>query len=75
MLVRQKQRVEPVQQLVLERFKNQLKSRLPRQDLGTGDGIDSHAVLALAVQLHEPLPHVRQLERQRWRFRFGRRTV
>lgn len=75
MLVRQKQRVEPVQQLVLERLNGDAVARLPGEDFRAGDGVDGHAVLPLAIELREPFPDMGQLERQRWRRLFGRRAV
>lgn len=64
MLVRQKQCIEPIQQLVLERLDGDAVARLPGENLSTRDRVDGHAVLALAIELGKPLPHVDQFERQ-----------
>lgn len=65
-----KQRIEAIDHAFFKRIEAHLVARLPGQDLGAGQRIDSHAALAFLIQLREPGPEVRQFVRQ---LRRGRR--
>lgn len=56
--------VELIDQLLFPCRQTDTMPQLPCQDIQAAQGIDCHAVLALAAHLHENLPHMRQFKRQ-----------
>lgn len=56
--------VKLIDQLLFPDRQTDTMSQLPCQDIQAAQGIDRHAVLALAAHLHKKLPHMRQFKRQ-----------
>ena len=56
--------VELIEQLLFPYRQTDTMPQLPCQDIQAAQGIDRHAVLALAAHLHKKLPHMHQFKRQ-----------